>query len=96
MKRVYWRAYQVSPEASFVERGEAMLELIGQAMGKAIPSGREFFSSALSSVGIEQQLDEFDDPIDEPDVAGEWVYQDPGVAADRIPIDKPGDGVHSQ
>ena len=80
----------------FVERGEAMLKLIGQAMGKAIPSGRESFSSALSSVEIEQQLDEFDDPIDEPDVAGEWVYQDPGVAADRFPIDNPGDGVHSQ
>ncbi len=80
----------------FVERGEAMLELIGKAMGKATPSGRESISSALSSVGIEQQLDEFDDPIDEPDVAGEWVYQDTDIAANQAPMDKPDDRAHSQ
>ena len=29
----------------FVERGEAMLDLIGKAMGKPMPSGRETFLS---------------------------------------------------
>ena len=80
----------------FVARGEAMLNLIGKAMGKAISSGRESFSSALSSVGIEQQPDEFDDPIDEPDIAGDWIYQDSGVAANQAALDKPDDGAHSQ
>lgn len=42
----------------FVERGEAMLNLIGEAMGKSIPSGRDVFKSAL---GLPDYDDEFDD-----------------------------------
>ena len=37
---------------SFVERGEAMLRLIGDAMGKNLGSGREVFENALRSAGI--------------------------------------------
>ena len=65
----------------FVERGEAMLTLIGKAMGKPIGSGRETFLSALDSAGIERPLDEFDDPEEEYDVVGDWAYQDDGAAA---------------
>ena len=42
----------------FVERGEAMLNLIGEAMGKSIPSGRDVFKNAL---GLPDYDDEFDD-----------------------------------
>ena len=66
----------------FVERGEAMLSLIGKAMGKPMPSGKETFLSALNSAGIEQALDEFDDADDEHDAVGDWVYHDNAVAAD--------------
>jgi hypothetical protein len=64
----------------FVERGEAMLDLIGKAMGKPMPSGRETFLNALNSAGIEQAMDEFED-TDESDLIGAWVYQDDAVAA---------------
>ena len=66
----------------FVERGEAMLELIGAAMGKSMPSGREVFLNALQSAGIEQATDDFDDVEEEHDPVGQWVYQDDAVAAD--------------
>ena len=36
----------------FVERGEAMLQLIGQAMGKSIPSGEEVFWNAVTAAGF--------------------------------------------
>ena len=65
----------------FVERGEAMLTLIGKAIGKPIGNGKETFLSALDSAGIERPLDEFDDPEEEYDVVGDWAYQDDGVAA---------------
>ena len=65
----------------FVERGEAMLALIGKAMGKPMPSGRETFLNALNSAGIEQAVDEFEDTDDESDLVGAWVYQDDTVAA---------------
>ena len=64
----------------FMERGEAMLELIGNVMGKAVPSGREIFRSALDSAGIDQPIDEFDDPDEEHDAVGEWAYQDVAAA----------------
>lgn len=54
----------------FVERGEAMLTLIGEAMGKSIPSGREVFMSAL---GLPNYDDEFDDGNNEYDT-GTIVY----------------------
>ena len=55
----------------FVERGEAMLELIGRAMGRSIPSGRDAFWNALSSAGF---VEEFDQPEDEHDTVGEGAY----------------------
>ena len=57
-----------------------MLDLIGKAMGKPMPSGRETFLNALNSAGIEQAMDEFED-ADESDLIGAWVYQDDAVAA---------------
>ena len=36
---------------SFVERGESMLRLIGQAMGRDLGSGRDVFEEALRSAG---------------------------------------------
>ena len=41
----------------FVERGKAMLELIGQAMGKSIPSGEGVFWNALTAVGFVKESD---------------------------------------
>ena len=58
----------------FVERGEAMLELIGKAMGKPISSGCDI----LNSAGF---AEEFDDPEDEHDVVGERAYDDDVAAA---------------
>ncbi len=57
------KAHSISPVSlrsddfatCFVERGEAMLELIGQAMGKQIPSGEVAFWTALTSIGFERQ-----------------------------------------
>ncbi len=40
----------------FVKRGEAMLELIGKAMGKQVRSGRETFLNALASAGLELEF----------------------------------------
>lgn len=62
----------------FVERGEAMLDLIGRAMGKPMPSGRDVFWNALNSAGF---VEEFDDPEDEHDVVGERAYEDDAAAA---------------
>ena len=36
----------------FVERGEEMLKLVGNAMGRSIPSGRDVFESVLKNAGI--------------------------------------------
>ena len=58
-----------------------MLALIGKAMGKPMPSGRETFLNTLNSAGIEQAVDEFEDTDDESDLVGAWVYQDDTVAA---------------
>ena len=59
-----------------------MLELIGKAMGKPVPSGREIFRNALGSAGMAQEVDEYDESSDEHDVVGEWAYQPNAVAAD--------------
>lgn len=42
----------------FVERGEAMLALIGKAMGKQIPSGQEVFWNALTSAGYQDDYED--------------------------------------
>ena len=52
----------------FVERGEAMLALIGKAMGKQIHGGRNVFMDALDRGGIQTdyiQEDDIDDEIGE-------------------------------
>ena len=65
----------------FVQRGEAMLELIGKAMGKPIANGVEIFRNALRSAGLGQEIDDFDDSGDEHDPVGEWACIE-GAAAD--------------
>lgn len=65
--------------ASFIARGEAMMSLVGQAMGKNLGSGREVFSDYLrsngldvpadESVGSAAEIEEFDD---EPEEFGEF------------------------
>ena len=65
----------------FTERGEEMLNLIGQAMGKHISSGREVFKMALRDAGLGQKLDEFEDEEEEYDVVGELAYQE-AIAVD--------------
>ena len=57
----------------FVERWEAMLELIGKAMGKPAPAGREIFRRALDSAGMAQEVDEFDESSDDHDAVGDWA-----------------------
>ena len=42
----------------FVERGEAMLKLVGEAMGKEIVGGGEAFWAALSSAGVAEPPEE--------------------------------------
>ncbi len=76
----------------FLERGEAMLELIGQAMGKPIAGGRETFMAALRSAGvvdapqdvaptdIEWAIEPSDD--DDFDPLGDAAYVEEPVAAD--------------
>ena len=66
----------------FVGRGQAMLALIGEAMGKPMVDAREVFRNALNSAGIGQAIEEFDDTGDEHDQVGEWAYQGEVVAAD--------------
>jgi hypothetical protein len=60
----------------FIERGEAMLELISHVMGKSIPGGREVFQNAVSSAGLAQETDDYEDVEDEPDAVGERTYDD--------------------
>lgn len=72
------RSHWINPELldadqfakCFVERGEAMLALIGRAMGKRIPTT---FREALESAGV---VEEFDDPEDEHDAVGQRAYED--------------------
>ena len=42
----------------FEERGEEMMKLIGEAMGKSLPSGREVFQAALRSEGLVKSVEE--------------------------------------
>ena len=49
----------------FVERGEAMLRLIGRAMGKETESGRDVFKGALSDAGFVEEYEEEEDEYDE-------------------------------
>ena len=53
----------------FIERGEAMLKLIGEAMGKPVSGGREAFRAALETANLtdvtEPDEDEDFDPLGE-------------------------------
>lgn len=81
------RSHRVNPEMLgadlfndyFIERGEAMLSLIGEAMGKPVQSGSDVFRSALSSAGFEWQNDD-DDEYDS--VGGQAFDEDLSQAAD--------------
>ena len=50
---------------SFIERGQAMLDLISQAMGKPLQDGKDVFRNALNSAGLEDQFDDSDIEYDE-------------------------------
>ena len=79
----------------FIQRGEAMMNLIGEVMGKALPSGREVFEETLKSAGLRegeaQELEgqppefppaeEFDDTDVEYDPVGSAAYDDEGEVA---------------
>jgi len=47
----------------FVERGEAMLTLIGKAMGKEISGGREVFMNALADAGFVDDYEDGEEPV---------------------------------
>lgn len=80
----------------FVQRGQAMLDLIGRAMGKPITGGEATFWSALSAASIAQppetihpapvdaEADDLDNEEVEFDELGEAVYDDEGLAADDV------------
>ena len=55
----------------FIGRGEAMLDLIGQAMGREIGSGHDVFRNALSDVGF---VEEYEDEEEEYDDLGAVAY----------------------
>ena len=80
----------------FVQRGQAMLDLIGRAMGKPITGGPATFWSALSAANIAQppetiqpapidtEADDLDNEEVEFDDLGEAVYDEEGLAADDV------------
>ena len=86
------RSHRVNPDmlrddafaACFVERGQAMFDLVSGAMGKPSSDAREVFRSALFDAGltaqghhsdaIEDSIAAFDDDEDEYDAVGESVY----------------------
>lgn len=55
---------------SFMRRGEAMMGLIGKAMGKELPGGREAFRSALVRAGLAE-------PMEGTSATAEEEYEDP-------------------
>ena len=57
----------------FVDRGEAMLELIGRVMGKNIGSGSAVFRNALSDAGF---VEEYEAEEDEYDAVGSIAYDE--------------------
>ena len=83
------RSHWINPELlstdrfadCFLERGEAMLELISKAMGKTIQEGREVFLNSLQSAGIDQSVDDFEETEEEYETVGQWSYQGDMAAA---------------
>ena len=86
------RSHRVNPDmlrddafaASFVERGQAMFDLVSGAMGKPSGDARDVFRSALFDAGlsvqgrhssaVEDSIAAFDDDEDEYDAIGEAAY----------------------
>ena len=64
----------------FVDRGEALLKLIGEAIGKGLPNGRETFREALNSAGLATQPDDEEDEYDP--IGGEAYDEDFADVAD--------------
>ena len=64
----------------FVERGEALLQLIGNAMGKQLPSGKEVFAEALSNSGFNVEF--VDDEVEYDPTGGEAFDDDFIAVAD--------------
>lgn len=76
--------------AFFVSRGESMLSLIGNAMGRNLGSGRAVFLSALQSAGLVTEptkdvvsglIDEIEE-VEEFDELGEATFAEEQLAAD--------------
>lgn len=68
----------------FVQRGEAMLDLIGQAMGKKITGGQETFWTALSTAGVAERpalIQQADIELDVEDADEEADFDELGEAA---------------
>lgn len=63
----------------FVERGQAMLDLINRTMGKPAVNGRQVFRDALDSAGL---AEEYDDEV-EYDPLGDSAYGDETSANDN-------------
>ena len=59
---------------SFVERGQAMLDLINQTMGKQTSDGRDAFQNAVASAGY---ADQFNQDVEDYDAVGEAAYPNP-------------------
>ena len=62
---------------SFIQRGQKMLELIGDAMGRDLGDGRQVIEAALDNAGI---LREFLDEDPEFDATGESEREEPDAA----------------
>ena len=65
---------------SFVERGQAMFDLINKAMGKPPDDARVVFRNALRSAG---HVEEFDEDIDDYDAVGDMAYFDSNESKDE-------------
>lgn len=59
----------------FEERGEELLRLIGEAMGKPMPNGNDAFREALHSAGIADEPDDEEDEEHDP-IGGEAYDED--------------------
>ncbi len=59
----------------FEERGEELLWLIGEAMGKSMPSGSDAFREALHSAGLADEPDDEEDEEHDP-IGGEAYDED--------------------
>ena len=62
---------------TFVKRGEKMLSLIGQAMGRDLGRGREIFSKALTDAGVAEG--EFDEEPEFDELGGSLIGLTPHI-----------------